>query len=248
MNKSFEEIIRESIEYNSFDCSLIGHENDIALAEIGIIDEGLIKTYPMDKTEKYLRNYLNFKGQNEIFLRRVKDQQKGETFVIRLMLNWTDFKEVEENMFRAMKLCGFSLSIKARQNFHGFPCVAYQFEKKFDSLIDIKQWKYIYHATPHSDKIMKNGFSPRADNSFMLYPPRVYFFKGNTTMEQMEALTLRLMNYNRKRFGRYRLMVVETEKIRKDIKFYPDQQYKQGIFTYENISSSSVADIIDFSE
>lgn len=201
------------------------------------LDEGLVKTYPIDIVEKYTRNYLGLTGDKEGLLKRVKNAQGGESLQFFVFEHFKDHDAFIRRIEKAMALCGYSLTYETTEDDGRYRYMLLQYEPKFENVIDVKKWKTIAHITPerHLEKILKNGFSPRWNNNLFKYPPRVYFFDGDTDPNNIIGMARSMDNANGGKNEQYVLLTIDTSKIPEKIRFYGDTTYNNGIFTYENI-------------
>lgn len=206
------------------------------------LDEGLVKTYPIDVVEKYTRNYLGLTGDKEGLLRRVKNAQGGESLQFFIFEYFKDYDAFISRIEKVMALCGYSLSFETTEDDGRYRYRLLQYEPKFENVIDVKKWKTIAHITPerHLKKILENGFSPRWNNNLFKYPPRVYFFKGDISSDKVIGMARSMDNANGGKNEQYVFLMVDTSKIPENVRFFADTTYESGIFTYENIPANVI--------
>lgn len=206
------------------------------------LDEGLVKTYPIDVVEKYVRNYLGLTGDKQGLLRRVNGAQGSQVLQFLVFENFNNYDELLKKIGKVMALCGYSLSFETTEDDGRYKYRLLQYEPKFENVVDIKQWKTIVHITPerHLKKIVENGFSPRWNNSLFKYPPRVYFFKGDISSDKVIGMARSMDNANGGKNEQYVFIMVDTSKIPENVRFFVDTTYENGIFTYENIPASAI--------
>ena len=138
------------------------------------INEGIIRTYPIDKTIEYVKNCFKLDDDD---IRKVKLENNKENILI-LIPNVANNIDVVK---KAFNVCGYHFSkIAKRKTFDGIEWITMMFEAKFqtdDSKTIRKQETHAYHITPFYNKksILKIGFSPRSKNKLFEYPGRVFF-------------------------------------------------------------------------
>jgi len=212
-----------------------------------VLNEGLIKTYSTDETIRVILKTFNDDEKKNLSINKEDDKVGGYYFDFYISKNAEDFQKLIYKVGQVMNTCGYTESLKNENE----NLIWLRYQMKFNKLVNVKQWHYIYHATSkrHLEKIMKYGLSPRSNNSCFSYPPRVYFVYGtdNTTILQSVKNTLRNVENSRenlsnriKNENEYVVLRIDTSKLNDNIRFYQDQDYKLGIFTYENIPPSCI--------
>lgn len=207
----------------------------------GKLEEGLIHTYPIDVTIHYIKEYFGLDDE-EIF------KGNGENGYERIFARFYDDKRNHVIMDRAMNLCGYFPAHFTKSN--GY--VVVQYESKHDENISEelrKTERYLTHITPtyNVEKILKNGFSPKSKNYVFNFPDRVYFSVGSAVpKESLEMVKmLAFSNASKGNNGKYSIFKIDLTKIPENVKFFKDQNYKNGIYTTENLRPDCIVDRLD---
>lgn len=118
--------------------------------------------------------------------------------------------------------------------------------KKQNSInLDIfKDLHFLYHICPHyvTEKILKNGFIPKAKNNLFNYDPRIHFFFPNTPIEEMKLIRQQLDNENKSKGNNHDYDIIKIE-IPNNIKFYKDLDCLYGIYANENIDPKYIKEV-----
>lgn len=131
-----------------------------------------------------------------------------------------DVGENHDIIVNDMSKMGYFLSIEKPLEKDGQTLLQMRFEpitRKDETKIIKKENKYFYHFTPSENvsSIMTTGLTPRNDNMFFSYPPRIYLVKSNVTMNDLydlgEDLSLRNLKDGVK--GKYTLLGIHTNKL-----------------------------------
>ena len=207
-----------------------------------ILEEGLIHTYPIDTTIRYIKEYFGL-SDKEIF------KGSGNNGFERIFVKMYDDKRNHKIMDKAMRLCGYFASHYTPTE-DGYVTVQYESKNDEDISHELRQnERYLTHITPtyNEDKILKTGFSPRAKNYLFNFPDRVYFSRGNApAQESLEMVKmLSLINQSKGNNGRYTVFKVDLTKIPENVKFYNDQNYKNGVYTIDNIRPDCIVGKIE---
>ena len=200
------------------------------------LNEGLIRTHPIETVKRYLIKLYQFDdSQLQIF----KDN-KIEKLRIIIPNNNMFIEKIE----KVMTLCGYFCSVK-----HDYPEVEnwiyLNFEPKNQDDVNeyVRNMKYIFHVTPEKyiNKIKKIGLKPTFKNKFFSYPDRVYFFINDTSPEEIYSLKNQLKQNNDK----YCLLVIEVSKIPDNVNSYLDPNFEYGIYTNDNIPNGSIVEMYE---
>lgn len=119
--------------------------------------------------------------------------------------------------------------------------IAMRFDPKFPKDITdvVLNMSHIMHWTPkyNLEGIQNDGFVPKSLHSRFTYPPRVHFLKEE--IDDVNLMTigrdLNDSNNDRRNNGEYVLLVLDTEKLPDDVKFFGDSNYQYGVCTYNNV-------------
>lgn len=207
-----------------------------------IINEGIFKTYPIDKTLKYVRTLFGLNDKQLFRIDGAGDNKEANRLVAQV---WNT-KENNESLDRAMNLCGY---VRSRSIEIG-PYIVISYISRYENkdITDmVKQMGTIVHITPsyNVEKIKKIGFVPKSTNSQFNYPNRIFFFKGDTPMVEVEFQILDFYNHNKTQGNKeeYAIIAVDTTKLPENCHFYYDPTYICGIFTQDNLPPSVISGI-----
>lgn len=206
--------------------------------EINILTEGLMTTYPIDKTVHYIKDYFKL-NENDI---QIIDNC--------ICIIIPDVGENINIMKKVLNVCGYYPgTIKVYDIINGVKYKSIQFEPKFQEDVgdDVRQnVRILYHITPfyNEHKILDNGFSPRNRNELFDFPDRVYFMKARPDKEIID-LGLQLNKYNNSKGndGKYTVFEIDATKIPENIKIYKDLNYKYGYFITDNLSPTCITNV-----
>lgn len=220
------------------------YNNPITLYINQNLNEGLLITYPIDKTIKYICNYFNFPPSQV-------DKIKGVDGTEKIAVSFYNIGKNVEIMSKAMDICGYYLSFPKESHIPNNEWVRLEYEPKFQNDITsdiLANEKFLIHITPFYNvkKIKSIGFSPRYRNDMFNYPDRVYFVKGSTDEQIIINLANRLSTFNKSagNNGEYALIKIDLNKISDNVKFYSDPNFIDGVYTKDNISPDVITDII----
>lgn len=248
MKKTDTELMRKELNEMDFKNNLelrrtsVSYSNPVSIGLINEkLEEGLIHTYSIDTTIRYVKSYFGLSDE-EIF------KGDGENGYERIFVKMYNDKRNHNIMNRAMNLCGYFPSHFTNIE-NGY--VVVQYESKHDEDISEELRKtetFLTHITPtyNEEKILKYGFSPRAKNYVFNFPDRVYFSVGSAVpKESLEMVKmLSLTNASKGNDGNYTVFRIDISKIPENVKFFKDQNYKNGIYTTENIRPDCIIDKI----
>ena len=152
-------------------------DNPLSRAIQHPLTEGLIKTYPLNKTIKYIKDYFKL-SDNEIY--PIQGYGEKEQIGIKVPIIGNNLELVK----KAFNLCGWYLGYPKEKNLKQNTIYELQFEKKYDDNFSelLRQHEsVIYHVTPiyNTEKIKNIGFTPRSKNNLFEYPSRTYFIIGS---------------------------------------------------------------------
>ena len=213
-----------------------------------MLSEGLIMSYPVDKTINYVKKLFNI-PDNRI-------RTRGD--VILILANVSMHNMVVLNkLIRAMQLCGYFLSapkMNVLRNRDGQKTTL-QFEPKYDHDVKddiLKGEKELLHITlsKNVEKIKSIGLTPSSKNKFFNYPERIYLLKGSIPYEDiidLAELLASVYNYNNKGEKRdydYSVLHLDVNKLPDTIRLFPDSNYESyGLYTIDNIPPSVITKI-----
>lgn len=234
------------IDYSSI-CKAATYDNPLTILMFDInnpyVNEGLISTYPIDRTVSYIANYFNL-ARNQI------SKVKASNDIYHILVIIPNRDNNLELMKRAMQFCGYYLGHPKEASLPKNQFVKLQFEPKVqkDCSKSIRATESVLlHLTPYHNlgKIRHIGFSPRCKNELFDYPSRIYFLKGSIIPQEINAIGSRLSKVNNSpgNTGRYALITIDIAKIPSHVKMYPDPNYPHGIFVTENISPDVISSV-----
>ena len=206
------------------------------------INEGIFKTYPIDKTVKYVKALFGL-NDNQI---GAYDGAGGNPNTKRIVVKILDTEENNSAIDRAMGLCGYVRTTEVKLgDFVGISFIS-RYEDK-DITDEVRRMGKIKHITPlyNVEKIKKIGLVPKSSNSRFNYPDRIYFFRGDTPMLEIGYQIIDFQQNNPSKGDKddYALISIDTNKLPNDCRFYYDPNYSSGIFTTDNIPPSSIVGI-----
>jgi hypothetical protein len=132
-----------------------------------VLSEGLIKTYPLDKSVKIIK-----KRFPELEVNIEKD---GDIFISGNMMELKNYIPLFNNLGYFISLYTINGSEWLKEYDDKTSAKALYLEPKYDiEIINIP--KVLYHASPSKfkDKILKIGFIPKTGNKLSKHPDRIY--------------------------------------------------------------------------
>lgn len=204
-----------------------------------ILNEGLIRTYPIEKTKEYLTKLYDFdESQIEIF---------NDNGIDKLRFILPNNKNIIDKVKKAMGLCGYFCSVEKDYPYID-KWVYLNFEPKNQDDVNryVRGMKEIYHVTQekHIEKIKNIGLIPKFKNPLFAYPERVYLFKENTPPDEIYALTKQFKEI-KKDENKHCLLIINVEKIPDNVNFYLDPNYGYGIYTKDNIPPTAIKTVYE---
>lgn len=200
---------------------------------IGILNEGLIKTYNPKKTIEYVKSALN----GRMWVEKCSDYK----IVV------VTYEALEKFCVKCFESCGYYQSHKPIKNLsiNDIDSVRLYFSSKYTCNKSLEGINVLYHFAPKyvEEKILKNGFVPKSKNNYFDYPERTHFFYGDISYEELRKIGAMLCkaNMNDMNNGEYVLFALDCHKIHDDIRFQIDQDWPSiGLFTYDNISPDTI--------
>lgn len=205
------------------------------------LSEGLIKTYPLGSTIRYIKDYFKL-SDDEIY--PINAENGREQIAIKVPIVGDNLERVE----KAFTLCGYYLGFSKKDKLKPNTIYELQFEKKYDDDFSkqLRQHESIlYHVSPtyYAEKIKHIGLTPRSRNGMFDYPDRTYFIIGSAkeiipyVVSELDASLANKMNN-----GKYCVMTLDLKRIPENVKFYLDPNSKYSVYTYDNISPNSIID------
>ena len=214
-----------------------------------MLSEGLIMSYPVDKTINYVKKLFNIPDDSI----RESEGAIMITIIVPKQNNMTTLNK----LIRDMQLCGYFLSapkMNVLKNRAGQKTTL-QFEPKYDHDVKddiLKGEKELLHITlsKNVEKIKSIGLTPSSKNKFFNYPERIYLLKGSIPYEDiidLAELLASVYNYNNKGEKRdydYSVLHLDVNKLPDTIRLFPDSNYESyGLYTIDNIPPSVITKI-----
>lgn len=238
----------------------IDYNNPLTFSMFTILDEGLVRSYPIEKTVEYVKSYLHLHSAQI----KIEKTKTGAAHIVLIIPN------IQKNIYHvdnAMRLCGYFRSstrikiLKDRSN-RDVEWVVVQYEAEFQSNScsnELRQERLpIIHLTPYYniEKIKANGLVPRCKNDVFKYPERIYFLKSSVSQQEMDLVGRVLYSTSLNKpvhtgrhlpkgyqEGDYAVIYVDLNKIPERVEFYPDPNMLNAVFTMENIPPSAIMKI-----
>lgn len=204
------------------------------------LNEGLIRTYPIEKTIDFVKSYFNF-NEKQIQVVPVANGEKNIIIYLPVIGNNID------QVTKAMNLCGYFLSHKVFKVLPLGKVATLQFEARNQKDISKElrnEEKTLLHITPkyNVNKIKNIGFSPRHRNELFNFPERIYFLRGTVLKDAIMDIgdQLNYSNTSPGNNGEYALFTIDLAKVSEDVKWFVDPNYPHGVYTTQNISPNTI--------
>lgn len=201
------------------------------------INEGLIKTYPINNTVEYVRRLFGLRDN------QINVLNKGD--VHKILVMFENSVEKRKQMSKAMNLCGYELANENTDNIYN---VIYQmYTQKFsDSLTsELKErMDFLIHITPlyNKEKILRQGFVPKSKNELFTYGNEVFFFTQDAPIVHIvDQIYQKDCNIKNKANDHiYTLFQVSLNKIPNNVRFEVDPNLDFAVRTKDNLSSNTI--------
>lgn len=232
-----------------YGCSMtqVSYNNPLSIMMQGVVNEGTIRTYPIEKTIQYVKDHFALEDDQ---ITKVNGINGVDVIKIAIPNVGRNLEIVK----KAFLLCGYYMATPKEENIEENQWVALQFEPITQEDISTqlrKEEKILYHWAPAFclDKIKNIGLSPRSKNSSFDYPGRVYLIRGSVSKMELYYIGNQLYENNTSpgNDGIYALLSVDLDKIPKNTKFFKGPNYSHGIYTYSNIRPDVITIIGKFS-
>lgn len=200
-----------------------------------LINEGLTRTHPLDKTIEILKRRFNLhddeyeiyqhNGINVLFL-IVNNTEEDINYITKIMDFFGYFKATKNDSI----IDGNKIRIKFEP----------KFENETDNFIGSLQF---YHVTPiyNLEKILKIGLTPKSKNTKLEYPDRIYLIHGGIDDKLLNAFCKMLANKNPNTThnGEYAILSIDRTQL-KDVKVYDDPNTPFSFYTCDNIPPNAI--------
>lgn len=202
----------------------------------GEMNEGLVRTYPLNDTVRYVKEFLRLEDWQVI---SGKDKSGIDAIVV-LMPEFFANRQVVD---KSLDACGYYPIAEKGISVGGKDFSAVEYRPKFQDKSDDgkirSEEKFLYHVTPsrNKEKILRNGFYPVSKNSEFNYPGRVHFVLGSASEEEIYGLARQLYeaDKNKKKDGMYTIFKLDINRFPKRAMLFKDPSYCKGVYTYANI-------------
>ena len=225
--------------------------NDLSVSRM-MLHEGLIKTYDLEKTVAYVKDYVGLEDWNIVY-----ERARNGIITVRIVIPEGD-EETYRNVCRVMcDLCGYYVTherfapVKDKDG-NLIDCREMFFRPKFSSRKRVEEYlkrhPRVWHITSmeRAEKIKKQGFVPKSSNKLFKYPEKVHFLLGFYTEDQVADIGKKLKRVEGRDNEVWTIMVVDIRKPDGTFpKFYVDPDLDGSIYTYENIPSSSIIETFE---
>ena len=218
------------------------------IENVSLFLEGLIHTYPVDKTIQFVQKSLN---GIPILIRPI-ESENGQQIQVTFPSIGNNFNII----VNLMNLCGYYLGAP-KFNSENYPkdvILSLQFEpKNQDKNRDILgHERTLLHITQTKNlsKIKKIGLVPSAKNRMFNYPDRIYFIKGGLPEAKVLGLATMLCYVKKHEAFKngapikedYSILTLDISKIPERVKFTIDPNFGDGFYTTDNIPPSAIID------
>lgn len=189
------------------------------------INEGLIKTYPIEKIVDYIKKKYNLTDDN-IAIRR---GNYGDSIDVDLDLDDETKKGIEKDL----KMGGYFIS---NTDYYSMT-----FSKLFDEEVTGKiEDKYLYHITLsiNDKKIQSQGLVPKHKNKKYNYPERVFLLSERNLVHNnfFKYFSQHLYSMSNKKYNEYSVYKIKYDDIKNIRLFKASNAYDYvGYYTTENI-------------
>ena len=202
------------------------------------LTEGVNVSYdPTQVRDTIIKNYHMDEWQCQV----LKAENEIHVIVVAPLLD-----ENESLIEEDMESMGYYKCNKWIQSSNGLSFVLIRFDPQFPQSVNnmVRQLNVLIHLSPvyNHTQIQQYGFIPKHQNEKFTYPPRIYFIKGNVTIDDVEYIGNQLChdNHNVKNNGDYIMYILSVKKIPSNVTFYGDSCYKHGVCTYDPIPYDAV--------
>ena len=234
------------IDYRSLDNSP-SYDNPLSIEMVSSkLNEGLIKSYPIDKVISYVKAYFQLDDKQ---IKKLERSNGVEEIIIYV----PDIGDNIELIKKAMTLCGYHLGHTISSKKSDKELIRLQFEPSFQENYSEelrKEEKFLYHLTPSYNvrSIQKIGLTPKHKNELFKYPSRIYLLRGSLTDAEIKGIGQQLNKHNSSKGndGKYTLIVLDLEKIPFDVNFYLDPNFVDGCYTTQNIPPNAIVGIQEY--
>lgn len=225
----------------------ISEEYDIFEHEY-LLNEGLIKTWPIEKTVSVLKRA------------GIECDQYNDMNVFNILVHTDDAKNIK-TVNQALTLANnlgwfpsyvyyirndvivfknkYELSI-FKKTAPQYDSVMIRFEAKYDVIVETIP-RYLYHVTSNDRaiKIMSVGLLPKSNSITSSHPPRVYLSKSATDAERMVNRNPNF--WAKSRDGKFTILEIDTNKIPSYFKIYRDPNaLGHAYFTLNTIPKNAI--------
>ena len=228
------------VNHIQFSKEFMGKQND------NVIQEGLIKTYDIQKVKKYIT--YKFDLSQEQFVIHTRTLQGVNIELCMVILDKTVDKTFVGQLKHDMNACGYFLCTTPKYDRDYLLLV---FEPHFTTDITntvMSNYEYLYHATPtlYVNKILKQGLIPKGKNSLFFYPDRIYCIASNNITQNevnaMKNVQAQRASTNPYDNNEYTILKIDVGQLPKNIKFFVDPMSLDvnAVLTHDNIPPQAI--------
>lgn len=226
-------------------------EYDVFIEE-NLLNEGLLKTWPLDKTISILKNHKvecdQYKDKNVFHVLIDSNNRRTPDEIIALAnnLGWIP-SYVYYMVNNQIKDKGKYEEVYFNERYPEFDSVMIKFEAKYDIRVE-KIPQFLYHITSRERalKIMTLGLIPKSHSVTSNHPPRVYLGRSDDEVELM--IRSNPNAWKKSRDGQFTILKISTRLIPKYFQIYKDPNSKgHGYFTLNTIPKNAIEVVRTFS-
>lgn len=210
-----------------------------------LINEGLIKTWPLDKTVSILKSSKiecdKYKDKNvfHVILEKNSPKNLDQILTITNNLGWFPSYSyfISKNITKSSGKFDYD---DIENNISNFDFIMIRFESKYDTIIeDIP--KFLYHITPRETaiKILNLGLQPKNRSIISTHPERIYL---GINEKQLESMIRNNPNsWSKSRDGKWSILKINTRAIPNYFRIYQDPNARKfGVFTLNTIPPKAI--------
>lgn len=227
----------------------LNEEYEIFIEEY-LINEGLIKTWPIDKSVSILKSSkyqcdIDKQKENCFNLQLFKEQSLDRMLVQTNNLGW--FPSYYWFMVGDTYLDkGKYVKEDIEENREKYESIIFRFEAKYDIRVENIP-KYLFHVTPRQKamKILTLGLVPKSNSMTSSHPPRIFISKNDESLEKM--IRNNPNAWEKSIDGKWIILRINTALIPNYFKIFKDPNAgKDAYFTLNNIPAKALEIIKTF--
>ena len=253
-------------------CGISYSYNDILSFLTGnYIEEAFFRTYPIETTKNYIETHFNIPTTiKNVVITKNNGVEKLNIFACNILNN---LYQINQAMNACGYFLGIPKSLEEIKEGEWI-WLQYEPRHEEDFSKNLRQeTNVLYHFTPKEklDKIFRQGFIPKDSNEFFNYPSRIYFFKGTIHHSQMLNMCFNIgqsairkeykkekelksqgkedlnpYSHSRTLTKDYALLTVKLDKVPPKVRFYPDPNATDCVYTTDVIYSAAIIKTDDY--